>query len=427
MRLLLYVIIVLNIISLMSFNDAKAGTLPLKDRVWILSKTYQAVSLYFAHWGSASYGPEKADSVFQVFISKAIQAEDRSAFTHLTREYMALLQNSHTSYTDFEEYRIALPLGFEWMYFDDEWVVVESRILGLRVGDVVDSIDGVTVESLYQKLKPSVCASSESARRGSFKGWALSTYLSESFTMTLRDHRGDSKTVLINRNSLDERVDSNMTTGSWIKNPDVAYIKIPSFAKQEHAEDAVNMVDKYKDASSLIIDVRGNPGGNAPSMLTAALMDQPYRRFSESTPISIALFRYYAESSGPWWGKFRDSHMMWGSSFTSPDNTLFRGKLIILIDRKTGSAAEDFVVSFKDNKRALIIGENSFGSSGQPYSYQFGDIGSISIGTKRVYLPDGSPFEGVGITPDITIIPTRNNLYEDYDPVLGRAMEEAGM
>lgn len=427
MRLLLYVIIASNIVNLMSFNNASASTLPLNDRVWILSKTYQSVSTYFAHWENASYGPEAADSVFHVYLTKAIETEDRSEFTRLVREYLALLQNGHCWYTDFDEYKNSLPLGFEWKYFDNEWVVTESRIPELIVGDVVDSIGGTAVENLYQKLRTLVCASSEYARRSSFMSWALKPFLAESFTLTIRDQQGEPKTVTVDRNSLVGLVNSSKTTGYWIREPNIAYIKIPSFTESRYADDALTMIELYQNAAYLIVDVRGNPGGNAPSTLTDVLMDRPYRKFAESTPLSIALFRYYAETNGPWWNKFRNTHMMWGSTFESPENTIFHGQLLILIDRETGSAAEDFVVPFNDNNRAVIIGENTKGSTGQPYFYRFGDIGSIGIGAKRAYFPDGSPFEGVGISPDITVNPSREDLYEDNDRVLGRAVKEADM
>ncbi|MCK4430123.1 MAG: peptidase S41, partial [Candidatus Aminicenantes bacterium] len=80
---------------------------------------------------------------------------------------------------------------------------------------------------------------------------------------------------------------------------------------------------------------------------------------------------------------------------------------------------------FKDNGRAIIMGEPTFGSTGQPYIYEFGDGISIGIGTKRVYMPDGSKFEGIGIIPDIEVRLTREDIYESRDRVLEKAVEEA--
>lgn len=77
-----------------------------------------------------------------------------------------------------------------------------------------------------------------------------------------------------------------------------------------------------------------------------------------------------------------------------------QGPLTILIDRRTFSAAEDFVMPFKDTKRAEIVGETTGGSSGQPCLRDLGDGMRLWVSTKRQMFPNGAPFEGLGIEPD---------------------------
>ena len=73
----------------------------------------------------------------------------------------------------------------------------------------------------------------------------------------------------------------------------------------------------------------------------------------------------------------------------------------------------------------MIVGETTEGSSGQPYIYDFDDQISIAIGTKREYLPDGSPFEGRGIEPDVSVQPTIQDLKAGRDVVLEKALSLA--
>ncbi len=75
--------------------------------------------------------------------------------------------------------------------------------------------------------------------------------------------------------------------------------------------------------------------------------------------------------------------------------------------------------------RAIVLGEATTGSTGQPYMHDFGDGMSFRVSTKRVYFPDGSQFEGVGIKPNVEIAPTAADLRAGTDPVLGRAKELA--
>ena len=84
---------------------------------------------------------------------------------------------------------------------------------------------------------------------------------------------------------------------------------------------------------------------------------------------------------------------------TEPENPLYTGPVYVLQDRFCGSACEDFVMPLKASHRATLIGERTFGSSGQPYLFTFPNGMTFRVSAKRMYLPDGSEFEGIGIPP----------------------------
>ncbi|MCM3738337.1 S41 family peptidase [Bacillus cytotoxicus] len=146
-------------------------------------------------------------------------------------------------------------------------------------------------------------------------------------------------------------------------------------------------------------------------------MNKPYRWWSESSPLNIGIFSYKA-TLGLDNGYYQDANMLWNSPYEAPNADAFAGDVIILVDRHTHSAAEDFTMLFKDNKRATIIGETTKGSTGQPFPYQHERGISFYIGTKKAYMPDGTKFEGVGISPDIYMELTREDLYNKYDRIL---------
>jgi carboxyl-terminal processing protease len=80
---------------------------------------------------------------------------------------------------------------------------------------------------------------------------------------------------------------------------------------------------------------------------------------------------------------------------------------------------------FKDTGRAVLIGETTQGSSGNPYRANLGNGMSIAIGAVRYRFPDGTPFEGVGIAPDVPIDRTAADIASNRDVVLRRAQELA--
>lgn len=193
--------------------------------------------------------------------------------------------------------------------------------------------------------------------------------------------------------------------------PDFVYVRIPSFAENVFEQEAIDAIQKTDPNMSVILDVRGNHGGSTPEKLVSALMDRPYLWWAESTPQSISLFDYRE-----YWGRHVEA--FWYGDVTQPTITAYKGRVFLLIDGGCFSACEDFVVPFKDNHRAVLIGERTAGSSGQPFDRSLGNGMGIGLGTKREFFPDGSEFEGIGISPDIEIKLTIEDLRQGKDPVL---------
>lgn len=168
-------------------------------------------------------------------------------------------------------------------------------------------------------------------------------------------------------------------------------LTIPSFAQPQFEADAIRLLQSLGNTIHLVIDVRGNSGGNTPDKLVAALMPDRYRFWTYVTPVTNALARAQGKPV---------SLLAHEAEWRQPIEGAFEGPLTILIDRRTFSAAEDFVVPFKDNKRAEIVGETTGGSSGQPYMRDLGGGMRLWVSTKRQIFPNGAPFEGLGIEPD---------------------------
>jgi C-terminal processing protease CtpA/Prc len=95
----------------------------------------------------------------------------------------------------------------------------------------------------------------------------------------------------------------------------------------------------------------------------------------------------------------------------------------LLIGHNTASAAEDFLI-FADNQKHMIkIGEKTFGSTGQPYSFDLVGGATARICTKKDTYPDGREFIGYGIKPDIEVKQTVEDYLLKKDPVLAKAQE----
>lgn len=95
---------------------------------------------------------------------------------------------------------------------------------------------------------------------------------------------------------------------------------------------------------------------------------------------------------------------------------------VLLTSRKTVSAAEDFAAFFRSNRRGILIGEPTCGTTGTPLIQPL-SAGSARICTVGYRLLDGTEFIGTGILPDILVEPTEGDIRQGRDVVLDRALE----
>lgn len=393
-----------------------------EDKVWIVSKVFQSIPLYFAHWEDALFPKEELDDQYKELIGQAVATDTERQFSLLMIEFMAKLNNGHTNFSpNLSMY--GAPIGVYALPIGEEWIVRDSSIEGIVPGDKVERVEGKTPDQWYSDLRRYIHPSNpESNKRQLFR--ALNLSLPEKFTLEVEKREGQKKEwTLLRKQPTESAATANDrgTTGRIIGNAGAGYIRIPSFNNPEYENKALELIKEYDDRECLIIDVRGNGGGSTPSKLIRALMNKPYRWYAEMTPHNVGIHTLQAAKG--WANQYYDSYVLMRRPYQEPDGGAYGGRVIILADRGTGSAAEDFVLPFKDNGRATVIGQSTFGSTGQPFYYEFANGMSFRISTKRAYFPDGGPFEGVGIAPDLAILPTREDLYENRDPALAAALE----
>ena len=186
--------------------------------------------------------------------------------------------------------------------------------------------------------------------------------------------------------------------------------KLPSFVRP--ANDADHMLDTIRSHDALILDLRSNPGGSMGFLerFLGGMFDHEVKiadRIGRKT-LKPAL----AKPNG---GK------------------TFAGKLVVLIDSQSGSAAELFARIVQLEKRGTVLGDRSSGSvmEARHYGHQFG--GAIitfcgaSITEADLLMADGKSLEHVGVVPDDRILPTAADLFSGRDPVLAHAAQLVGV
>jgi carboxyl-terminal processing protease len=384
------------------------------DRAYVASKIYSAIETYFAH--REGVAGLDLDAAYRAYLDGAMAAKGRREFDLATLEFVAKLRNKHTQFDDeWLRREYGQPLGFSALPVEDRWVIASARDDRLKKGAVVRAIDGVDITTFVRDRQKYVAASSERGARALVFDRAY--LFPRRFTLELEGGRK----VELERGALDrgpaEEARPPASAGRWLSTGAVGYIKVPSWNDARYEESAIELVRKYRRAGWLVIDLRGNGGGRTPFELIGELMNVEWRYWRTSTPSCVALRR--AQGAAP-------AYLRTDSKTFRPRAGAFGGRLIILVDRFSCSATEDFVMPFRDNGRAQIIGETTEGSSGQPYFFRFGNGMSIMVGSVRYTFPDGSPFESVGIKPTIPVELRLADVRDGVDAALRKAKEIAG-
>jgi carboxyl-terminal processing protease len=395
-----------------SFAQAQRdeGDLSLPERARVATKIYSMLDSCFAH--RQGIPDLDLDAAYNSYLAKAFAAAGRLEFDLATLEFVALLRNKHTQFNDqWLNLEHGQPLGFGALPVEGKWVITWAWHPELRKGDVIRSIEGIPVSIFTNNITKYISSSSMRARLN------LAFDRAYLFPQRFRLQLEDGREVRVDRSDagrVPSRGGDPAVEGRWLSDDKIFYIKVRSFSDSRYEGTALELVKSHYDARGLIIDVRGNGGGKTPYGLIGQLMDREWLTWTTSTPSQVALYRAR--------GNPRTQLQLEGEKFR-PRPDAYKGRLAILVDRFTCSASEDFVMPFKQNGRAVIVGETTEGSFGQPHFQDFGNGMSFMAGAARHTFPDGSQFESIGILPTIPIEMRIDDLRNGIDAVLAKARE----
>ena len=191
-------------------------------------------------------------------------------------------------------------------------------------------------------------------------------------------------------------VDQNTVNYKMLDN-NVGYLQITKFEEvtTEQFKSAMKALDK-KGMTSLVLDLRDNPGGTLTSVVNVADYLLP-----EGTILSI-------EDKN---GKSRKY---------KSDESAFGKPMAVLINGNSASASEVLAGAIKDYKAGTLIGTTSFGKGIVQNIYPLSDGSGLKLTTAKYYTPAGNYIHGKGIDPDIKIEQSKD---EKNDNVLNKAIE----
>ena len=164
----------------------------------------------------------------------------------------------------------------------------------------------------------------------------------------------------------------------------IGYLRLTSFNdnSSQQIKKQIKKLKKNKNLNSYILDLRNNPGG----LLSQAIKISDF--FLENGEIVSTKSRKKSENR-KWFAKKGD---------------ILDGKtLLVLINYGSASASEIVAGALKDHKRAILVGENSYGKGSVQSIIPLKNKGAIRLTVAKYYLPSGKSISQVGVRPDIEV------------------------
>lgn len=190
--------------------------------------------------------------------------------------------------------------------------------------------------------------------------------------------------------------------------PGYGYVRVSSFQSRtgENLSQALNdlKTENKGEVQGLVLDLRNNPGGVLNAAVTVSDM------FLKEGLI------VYTE------GRIDDSELKFKAS---PNDLLKGAPIVVLINAGSASASEIVAGALQDQKRAVIMGEKSFGKGSVQTILPTSNGGAVKLTTARYYTPSGRSIQAEGITPDIVLSKLR--LEEDEKSSEFKPLKEADL
>ena len=202
------------------------------------------------------------------------------------------------------------------------------------------------------------------------------------------------------------------------QDPASGYISIQSFAGQGGGLSKTDpryfaiddILSQWKNMKGIIIDVRGNGGGNSTNAETVA------GRFADQSRVYL----YRRQKNGP--GK--DNFSSWKSMSIEPKGSYqFLKPVVVLTSRATESAAEMFVMAMQVLPYVTIVGDTTGGGVGSPVFRELPNGWTYRLSTEIAADAQGRIIEGVGVFPDVHVLTTAADSATGIDRMLEKGID----
>jgi len=433
--------------------SAQTNNLSKADKIYGLSKFWQEVNYNFVYLNKVDR--PKWDSTYKVLLTTIPETKNDFEYFKELQKFCALLKDGHTNVfmPATKDFELMNTMFGDYRFFIEN---IEGKAVIVRVnlskkneiplGSEIIEVNGKPTEKyIAEDIVPYISSSTDYV----LNDWSRSKLLQgrdgDSFIVKIKKPKGEVINLTLTHKPTAEKetypaleTETKLLDFKWYPN-DVAYLALNSFGDDKINQQFLERLPELYKAKSVIIDLRKNGGGSTSigtDILKYFTTDSLLYGAKNSTRQNTSAFKawgYYTktkDTTNSNWNKkalltYEDNYIYefdYNPLKVKLDAKRIIVPIVILTGHNTASAAEDFLIHADNQKHMKKMGQNTFGSTGQPYLFALPGGGMARVCTKKDTYPDGREFVGYGIKPDIEVVPTLNDYLQNKDATLAKAL-----
>jgi len=396
-------------------------TLSEKERLDGFVKLWDTVKNHFVYFDQVS--ALDWDKVLEEYKPKVKAAQTAAEYYNVLQEMMALLKDGHTDFWSpffFNPFYRSIP-PLQLRSIEGQTIITtvikgdpDIQAYGLQPGMEVIAINGKSINEVLKEVMVYISASTSQALELKSYQQLLMGYKGTYINLTVKDAKGNKRSVKLKRKvNFREMlcylgIFCDLVESHYLEDK-IGYIHIRNFITEGVVKEFDQALNKLMETEGLILDLRSTLGGNSRYSFSVAgrLIDE-----------AIPGFKILINKTG----KINESELPMIKTIKPGGKPYFK-PVVVLVDAGTVSATEDALVGLHYSRRVVIVGEATCGSAGQPVFIKLPCEGKARICASICAYPDGKPFVGVGIIPDVKVYPTIDGISSGKDEVLEKGIE----
>jgi carboxyl-terminal processing protease len=375
----------------------------------------------FKHWNIINYfNPynyvldKPWDSTLYNFVIPIANAPDYITFYRTVKKIASTLSSAHVEGLTNDSWFFCPDIyspNLVLRYADSKYIVANSGIPVIKRGDAIVSIDGLTPTNWEDSLRPYISAGNVNVFRRYMCQYMPSGGYGSTATIVYSDSIGNNHTFYASRlmgfGNFSFYPNDTLATVHWKQfGCGVGYVNMGNMLPAEVS----TMYSTLRNSPAIIFDIRNYPYTNSTINIANAVFPNSMNiaKLSDPDVTYPGTFYWYNEQGG-----------------SNGNSSPYHGKIIILMNEETQSAAEFSCMVLGALPNTVKVGSQTAGADGVISFFKLTQDIQTGFTSTGVYYPNGDSTERIGIRPDSVVYPTQLGIRHHRDEVLEKALQIA--